>query len=124
MTTYATGQDKWAVEVSGTPNQCHNLFTTVVAIHSMLASSNVDKEAFAQLISKNQNPYCGGDGTMSLEQWYAARDVKDLLESLGVACQRFIKAPLDPQLKVSGVLPSKIPVDVSAAVFADEDIPF
>jgi hypothetical protein len=51
-----------------------------------------------EIVGKNQNHGCGGDGSMSDRQWELARDIADILWKLKSATTRFLSTSKTPTI--------------------------
>jgi len=116
-----TVEQPWVDIVPGQMNQTHQLMGCIAPLLTYL--EGYDSRSLHTLLSMNQNPYCEGDGSMSVEQWNAAADVNDMVNDLREACRAFMNAPLGPAVR-EGPRHIARASKVIANVFADDDIPF
>jgi len=90
----------------------------ILFLQQALETGQFDGKLFSNVLGRNQNPHCGGDGTLSGEQWKAARQVEIAIRKLEKAIATYMTAPTKP-LVCEGPPPK--PLD---SVFGDDDIPF
>ena len=99
-------------------NDSAQLSMHIVMLIDSLQTTKFDLKKVKDLIGRNQNPNCGGDGTMSLEQWEAARKVENTVEKLQRALNKFVGASTSPKIREGR--PDR-PFD---SLFGEDDIPF
>lgn len=100
-----------------------NIAKQVLYLVDAIQKSGVSLGLLGSIVGRNQNPHCGGDGTMSIPQWTAAKNVEKALTDLNLACTAFLQAPAQPTLR-SGAAPEPRPGKPLDSIFGNDDIPF